>query len=64
MAVEVYTSLMELLPEQRALILSVIGRLYLQLGNLNSAQTYFNQVKEWKEEEEERNNQAIVKTNE
>ena len=60
MAVEVYTSLLELLPEQRAVILSVIGRLYLQLGNLNSAQTYFNRVKEMSERE----NQAVVKTNE
>ena len=64
MAAEVYSSLLELLPEQRGEILSVIGRLYLQLGDLKLAQTYFTQVSELSEDGHEQKNQAVIKVNE
>lgn len=65
MAVEVYNSLLELLPEQQAEILSVIGRLYLQLGDLKLAQTYFSRVSELSEKKEgQKCDQAIIKVNE
>lgn len=62
MAAEVYSSVSELLPEQQAQIFSVIGRLYLQLGDLKSAQSYFNRISDVDQEREE--NRAIVKVNE
>ena len=59
MAVEVYSSMLDLIPEQRSQILSLIGRLYLSLGDLKSAQKYFTLVVE-----EEEKHPSIVKVNE
>ena len=65
MAVEVYGSLLELLPEHQAELISVIGRLYLQLGDLKLAQTYFSRVSEMSEKKAvQRSDQAIIKVNE
>ena len=65
MAAEVYSSLLELLPEHQAEILSTIGRLYLQLGDLKLAQTYFSRVSEMSHKKEgQKSNQAIIKVNE
>ena len=66
MAAEVYNSLLELLPQQQVEIQSMIGRLYLQLGDLKSAQTYFSRVIKScdNQEEEQRRHQAIIKINE
>ena len=66
MATAVYNSLLELLPQQQVEIQSMIGRLYLQLGDLKSAQTYFSQVIKScdTQEQEHRQHQAIIKINE
>ena len=66
MAAEVYNSLLELLPQQRVEIQSMIGRLYLQLGDLKSAQIYFSRVIKScdNQEQEQRQHQAIIKINE
>ena len=68
MAAEMYNSLLELLPQQRVELQSLIGRLYLQLGDLKLAQTYFNRVIKscdgQQQQEGQRNHQAIVKINE
>ena len=63
MAAEVYNGLMELLPQQRVELQSMIGRLYLQLGDLKSAQTYFSRVVN-NQEEGQSHHQAIIKINE
>ena len=44
LAVQVYESLLEQLPGQRSQLLSLMGRLFLSLGDLPSAQSYFSQV--------------------
>ena len=41
---QVYESLLEQLPDLQGQLLSVIGRLYLTLGDLPSAQTFFSQA--------------------
>ena len=66
MAAEVYNSLLELLPQQRVEIQSVIGRMYLQLGDLKSAQMYFSRVIKSCDSQEQENShhQAIIKINE
>ena len=69
MAAEVYNSLLELLPQQQVELQSVIGRLYLQLGDLKSAQTYFSRVvkscdNQEQEGERQSQHQAIIKINE
>jgi tetratricopeptide (TPR) repeat protein len=66
MAAEMYNSLLELLPQQRVEIQSVIGRMYLQLGDLKSAQMYFSRVIKSCDSQEQENSQhqTIVKINE
>ena len=66
MAAEVYNSLLELLPQQRVEIQSVIGRMYLQLGYLKSAQMYFSRVVKSCDSQEQGKSyhQTIVKINE
>lgn len=65
MAAEIYNSLLELLPQQQVVLQSVIGRLYLQLGDLKSAQTYFNRViKLCTEQQGQKNIMATIKVNE
>ena len=69
MAAEVYNSLLEILPQQQVELHSVIGRLYLQLGDLKSAQTYFSRVvkscdNQEQEGERQSQHQAIIKINE
>ena len=44
LAAQVYDSLLEQLPGQRGQLLSLMGRLFLSLGDLPSAQSYFSQV--------------------
>lgn len=53
LAIQVYESLLEQLPVVQGQLQSVIGRLYLSLGDLPSSQTYFSQVASGGEEEGE-----------
>ncbi|XP_077477450.1 trafficking protein particle complex subunit 12 [Stigmatopora argus] len=44
LAVEVYHSIIQYEPQQRAQLLSGIGRLFLQIGDIKTAETYFSDV--------------------